>query len=379
MEDVVAELVVDQLLDDEMHSGLEVLGLLGLVAKLLDDLLVVLGEVAFEDLVDVSFGGVPGGGILGLEADLDDVAGELELAESDEVSGDLLDDEPVLLLVLELEDVLDQVVAVGVLDQVLNVVDDVVRELELLGSGALFEAPLHHTAAVLVLADLDAVLHASVEDELGVLAGELAAVQVLVGWAVGGFEDHEEGLDHVVAVHVHGQLNYALVEGVDDLGEGAVVDALVGHPVFVVLDDSEGESIDQGLDCSGAVEVQGDLDDVSDDSVDDQVDGLGVSDLDDFLAQVVAELVVHYSRDDWQHALNQALQESALAVLVGTIHGCLDHLLEHSAASLIEAIEVEVVEDLLLLLAEAGDHLLDGSSLLLLALLRSVLGLSIGA
>ena len=183
----------------------------------------------------------------------------------------------------------------------------------------------------------------------------------------------------MVAVHVHGQLNYALVEGVDDLGEGAVVDALVGDPVFLVLDDSKGESINQSLDCSGAVEVQGDLDDVSDDSVDDQVDGLGVSDLDDFLAQVVAELVVHDSGDDWQHALNEALQESALAILVGTVHGCLDHLLKHSASSLIEAIEVEVVEDLLLLLAEAGDHFLDGRSLLLLALLRSLLGISIGA
>ena len=184
MEDVVAELVVDELLDDEMHSGLEVLGLLGLVTKLLDDLLVILGEVSFEDLVNVSFGGLPGGGILGLEADLDDVAGELELAESDEVSGNLLDDEPILLLVLELEDILDQVVAVGVLDEVLDVVDDVVGELQLLGSGTLFEAPLHDTAAMLVLADLDAVLHAGVEDELGVLAGEVAAIQVLVGWAV---------------------------------------------------------------------------------------------------------------------------------------------------------------------------------------------------
>jgi hypothetical protein len=147
----------------------------------------------------------------------------------------------------------------------------------------------------------------------------------------------------------------------------------------VVLDDSESESIDQSLDCSGAMEVQGDLDDVANDSIDDEVNGLGVSDLDDFLAQVVPELVVHDSRDDWQHALNQALQESALTILVGAVHGCLDHLLKHSAASLIEAIEVEIVEHLLLLLAEAGDHLLNGRSLLLLALLRSNLGFSIRA
>ena len=96
-------------------------------------MLVVLGEVTLEDLVDVSFRGVPGGGVLGLEADLDDIAGELELSESDEVSGDLLDDEPILLLILELEDVMDQIVAVGVLDEVLDVVDDVVGEFQLLG------------------------------------------------------------------------------------------------------------------------------------------------------------------------------------------------------------------------------------------------------
>ena len=54
MKHIVAELVVDELLDDEVHSGLEVLGLLGLAAELFHNLLVVIWEVAFEYFVNMS-------------------------------------------------------------------------------------------------------------------------------------------------------------------------------------------------------------------------------------------------------------------------------------------------------------------------------------
>ena len=52
---IVAELVVDELLDDEVYSGLEVLGLLGLAAQIFHNLLVVIWEVAFKYFVDVRF------------------------------------------------------------------------------------------------------------------------------------------------------------------------------------------------------------------------------------------------------------------------------------------------------------------------------------
>lgn len=52
---IVAELVVDKLLDDEVHSGLEVLGLLGLAAELFHDLLVIIWKVTFEYFVDMGF------------------------------------------------------------------------------------------------------------------------------------------------------------------------------------------------------------------------------------------------------------------------------------------------------------------------------------
>lgn len=50
---IVTKLVIDELLHNKMDPSLEVLGLLGLVAKLLDNLLVVIWEFSFEYLVNV--------------------------------------------------------------------------------------------------------------------------------------------------------------------------------------------------------------------------------------------------------------------------------------------------------------------------------------
>lgn len=56
LQDVVAELVVDKLLDDEVDSLLEVLGLLALEAELLYDLVIIIWEGTSEDLVDMWLG-----------------------------------------------------------------------------------------------------------------------------------------------------------------------------------------------------------------------------------------------------------------------------------------------------------------------------------
>lgn len=55
LQDVVAELVVDKLLDDEVDSLLQVLRLLALVAELLYDLVIIIWEGTSEDLVDMWF------------------------------------------------------------------------------------------------------------------------------------------------------------------------------------------------------------------------------------------------------------------------------------------------------------------------------------
>ena len=91
------------------------------------------------------------------------------------------------------------------------------------------------------------------------------------------------------------------------------------------------------------MEVQGDLNHVIYDSIYNHFNGIGVWDLNDLLAKIVAKLVIHDSWDNWKHTVNEALEKGTLLILRSTIHGGLDHLLKHSASTLVEAIEVEVV------------------------------------
>jgi hypothetical protein len=274
---------------------------------------------------------------------------------------------------------LHQIVSIRILNQILNVLNDIVCKFKLLPSGALLKTSLHHTASMLMLANLNAISHAGIKDELSVLTGQITSGQILVSGTIGGFEDHEERLDDMVTMHVHCQLDNILVKSLNHLRQGAMVDAMVLHAILLVVNDSKCESVDQCLDCSSAVKVQRDVNDVANDLIYYQIDCLWVSYFNDLLAQVVAELVVHHSRDYWKHAMDQALQEGAFFVLVGAVHGSLDHLLKHSASTLIEAIEVKIVENLLLLLAEAGDHFLDRRSLLLALLRGNLLVLSFNA
>ena len=158
-----------------------------------------------------------------------------------------------------------------------------------------------------------------------------------------------------------------------------MIDTLVQHAILLIINNSKCKSINQCLDCSCAVKVQGDINHVADDAVHYQVNCLCISYFNDLLAQVVAKLVVHDSRDYWKHAMDQTLKKGTLFVLVGIVHSCLDHLLKHSTSTLVETIEVEIVENLLLLLAEAGDHFLDCRSLLLALLRNNLLLISFDA
>jgi len=68
-------------------------------------LIIVVGECSFENFVNVGFLSLFVQ--LGIEALLNDIARELELAESDEVFGDLLEDAFVSFFIFQFEDVLD--------------------------------------------------------------------------------------------------------------------------------------------------------------------------------------------------------------------------------------------------------------------------------
>jgi hypothetical protein len=175
LEDVVSKLVIDEFLNDETNSTLQILPVVE--AKLLHDLVVVLRESALEYLLNVGF-------CLQIQtcvkALLNDVAGKLELTKSDEVFGNLAKDHSVLALIVELEDVLDKVVAVGIFDEVGHMDDNVICKFQLLLERAFFETSLHHTATMLVFADFNTVVHAGVEDKLSILGRRLSSLIGLI-------------------------------------------------------------------------------------------------------------------------------------------------------------------------------------------------------
>ena len=106
--------------------------------------------------------------VFGSKANLNDIARELKLAQTHKVDGDLLEDEVVAPLILQFEHILDQIVPEFVLDEVVNICDNLIRNSHFLLPRAFFEASLHHAAPVFVSANLDAVVHACFNDEIRV-------------------------------------------------------------------------------------------------------------------------------------------------------------------------------------------------------------------
>ena len=193
LQHIVTKLVGDKSLHDLVHTELSAPGL---VAELPNEDLVVPEVGTLEDLVNLV------SSLTGLETLLDDVRGELELAEPHKVSCNKVEDLIVPHVVLQLEYVLNEVITIGVFNQVVDTTYDNVGQGQLLHLEALLEAALHHAAAVLVGADLVTVGHACPKDELCI------SCICLRSWAVGllgllrSFEGQKEGLYDMVAVGV---------------------------------------------------------------------------------------------------------------------------------------------------------------------------------
>lgn len=90
------------------------------------------------------------------------------MAQSDEVSGDLLENSLVFLQIIKLDDVLHKIISIRVLNKTVHVFDDILGKTNLLIPGSLLQASLHNTAAMLVLSNGDDVVDASIKDELRV-------------------------------------------------------------------------------------------------------------------------------------------------------------------------------------------------------------------
>lgn len=101
---------------------------------------------------------------------------------------------------VQVDDVLDDVVAKGVLHKDPGVLSDALDEPQLLVAGCVVDAALQDAAAMSVSAHLDAVVANSIKDELGIRRGEL--VKTL--------------LNDVVAVEVLDELDNSETERLDD-------------------------------------------------------------------------------------------------------------------------------------------------------------------
>lgn len=158
----------------------------------------------------------------GVKAFLNDIRGKFELAQSDEVLCYLFEDFFILLLVFQLNHILNEVVAVWILDQIVNVVDDVVRKIKFLTTRTLFQTALHNATSVFVLPNGNTIVDASLENEVCILTCLKTAKIVLVLWSLGGFEHHQKGLDYMVAVHVNSQINHLDTEACNNYSEDFV-------------------------------------------------------------------------------------------------------------------------------------------------------------
>ena len=111
------------------------------------------------------------------------------------------------------------------------------------------------------------------------------------------------------------------------------------------LENIRGQLVNESLNCSCSMDVQRDINDVIEDLVYNQLQDVLICYLDELLAKIVSELIYHDVSDNWKHEFNQIL-------IKNVITACFDFLLEHSAPSLVKAVELDVVQDLLILHAQ---------------------------
>ena len=227
-----------------------------------------LGEVGRDhEFFDDLFPGLVQAAAAELEALFDNVGGELLDGEVGVVALEVLHDHGGRFGLAELQDVLDHIVAKGVLGEREGVDRDVGDDALALGCRGVVDATLQDAAPVAVRGDIQAVFAGGVVDEL----------------RLGGVEALETPLDHVVAVQIADELDHAGRQGFDD-----ELDLL-----------ARGEGLDELLDGARAVGVEGGRDEAG-------VFGRGLEHLEalllaasiqHFLDEVVAKRIHHEPQD----------------------------------------------------------------------------------
>lgn len=194
-----------------------------------------------------------------------DVGAELLHRQDADVADELTDQRLAESDIVQVEDVLNDIVAEGVLDQGQRVEGDLGDELHPLRVGSVVDTSLENATSVSVRSDLDAVSGDGVVDELVVLGDQ--SVQTL--------------LNDVVPVQVLDQSDDVQAEGEDDAPD------LVGLPGVA-------QEIDHLLDGPGTVHVQRDADEVVGDRFANDVALFLGRVLQELLTEVIAEGVYNY-------------------------------------------------------------------------------------
>lgn len=101
---------------------------------------------------------------------------------------------------IEIKDVLNDVIAEGILHEMKTVGGDLANELNFLKPGSMVNAPLENAASVTVSTDSDAVRTNRIEDELSILSLEM--VQAL--------------LNDVIAVKILNQWHHLVAQSIDN-------------------------------------------------------------------------------------------------------------------------------------------------------------------
>ena len=99
-------------------------------------------------------------------------------------------------------------------------------------------------------------------------------------------------------MHVHCEFHNVAVQCIDNQNQTSMTLSCSNDTDSLISNNLNGQSVDQGLDGSCTMQVQRNVDNAAKDLLYDERQGGWVGDLDDLLAEIVAELVVHHVRQD---------------------------------------------------------------------------------
>lgn len=98
----------------------------------------------------------------------------------------------------------------------------------------------------------------------------------------------------MVAMHVHCQLHYFLVQGSDDTHQCLMTQRAILRPLHLIFPhDTPRKFVNERLHSPGAMYIERNIDDLRYNAVHDLLECLRVRHLNDLLTQVIAKLVAH--------------------------------------------------------------------------------------